>query len=97
MISMVFYIVFGLFDGYWKGEIEIISGSVQYYVFLNVFEVVLKLVFYEKVVVGKNFEYVIEVLWIDGQLLWFVCVYDEFMIQMDGEVWIDFIKFDYLL
>nr|WP_325099329.1 hydroxyquinol 1,2-dioxygenase [Burkholderia contaminans] len=49
---------------------------------------------YEKVVAGKNLEYVIEVLRTDGQSPWFACSHDEFVIQMDGEVRIEFIRLD---
>ena len=79
---------------YRKGEIEITSGSASHYVFSNVFEVASKSAPYEKVVAGKNLEYVIEVLRTEGQSAWFACPHDEFVILMDGEVRIDFIKLD---
>lgn len=94
MTSTAFHTVFGSLDGYRKGEIEITSGSAQHYAFSNVFEVASKSAPYEKVVAGKNLEYVIEVLRTDGQSPWFACAHDEFAIQMDGEVRIDFIKLD---
>ncbi|MDI9652943.1 hydroxyquinol 1,2-dioxygenase, partial [Burkholderia cenocepacia] len=95
MTSTAFHTVFGSLDGYRKGEIEITSGSAQHYAFSNVFEVASKSAPYEKVVAGKNLEYVIEVLRTDGQSPWFACAHDEFTIQMDGEVRIDFIKLDH--
>ena len=94
MTDTAFHTVFGLLDSYKKGEIEITSGSAQHYAFSNVFEVASKSAPYEKVVAGKNLEYVIEVLRTDGQSPWFACAHDEFVIQMDGEVRIEFIKLD---
>ncbi|MEY1589114.1 hydroxyquinol 1,2-dioxygenase [Burkholderia sp. Bmkn7] len=94
MTDTAFHTVFGSLDHYRKGEIEITSGSARHYAFSNVFEVASKSAPYEKVVAGKNLEYVIEVLRTDGQSPWFACSHDEFAIQMDGEVRIDFIKLD---
>ncbi|MFD1560958.1 hydroxyquinol 1,2-dioxygenase [Paraburkholderia silviterrae] len=94
MTETSFKTVFGSLDGYRKGEIEITSGRASHYVFSNVFEVASKSAPYEKVVAGKNLEYVIEVLRTEGQSAWFACAHDEFVILMDGEVRIDFIKLD---
>ncbi|CAB3764581.1 hydroxyquinol 1,2-dioxygenase [Burkholderia sp. MSh2] len=94
MTDTAFHTVFGSLDSYRKGEIEITSGSAQHYAFSNVFEVASKSAPYEKVVAGKNLEYVIEVLRTDGESPWFACAHDEFAILMDGEVRIDFIKLD---
>ncbi|CAB3753744.1 hydroxyquinol 1,2-dioxygenase [Burkholderia puraquae] len=94
MTDTAFHTVLGSLDSYRKGEIEITSGSAQHYAFSNVFEVASKSAPYEKVVAGKNLEYVIEVLRTDGQSPWFACAHDEFVIQMDGEVRIEFIKLD---
>lgn len=86
--------VFGSLEAYRKGEIEITSGDARHYVFSNVFEVASHSAPYEKVVVGKNLEYVIETLRTEGQSAWFACAHDEFAILLDGEVRIDFIKLD---
>lgn len=94
MTDTAFHTVFGSLDGYTKGEIEITSGSAKHYAFSNVFDIASKSEPYEKVVAGKNLEYVIEVLRTDGQSPWFACAHDEFAIQMDGEVRIEFIKLD---
>lgn len=92
MTDTSFHTVFGSLDGYRKGEIEITSGDARHYVFSNVFEVASRSAPYEKVVVGKNLEYVIETLRTEGQSSWFACAHDEFVILLDGEVRIDFIK-----
>lgn len=94
MTESSFHTIFGSLDGYRKGEIEITSGTARHYVFSNVFEVASRSAPYEKVVVGKNLEYVIEALRTEGQSAWFACAHDEFVILMDGEVRIDFIKLD---
>jgi hypothetical protein len=94
MTDAAFHTVFGSLDSYKKGDIEITSGSARHYAFSNVFEVASKSAPYEKVVVGKNLEYVIEVLRTEGESQWFACAHDEFAIQMDGTVQIEFIKLD---
>jgi hypothetical protein len=94
MTDAAFHTVFGSLDSYNKGNIEITSGSARHYAFSNIFEVASKSAPYEKVVVGKNLEYVIEVLRTEGESQWFACAHDEFAIQMDGEVQIEFIKLD---
>lgn len=86
--------VFGSLDSYQKGTIEITDGDARHYAFSNVFEVASQSTPFEKVVVGKNLEYVIEVLRAEGQSAWFTCAHDEFAILMDGEVRVDFIKLD---
>ena len=51
-----------------KGHAEIISGNVKHYVFSNMFDVASRSKPYEKVVVGKNLEYVMETLRAEGSL-----------------------------
>lgn len=85
---------FGSLEHHRKGSIEITSGDARHYVFSNIFEVASRSAPYEKVVVGKNLDYVIEVLRTEGQSAWFACAHDEFVIAMDGQVRIDFIKLD---
>ncbi|KWF60707.1 hypothetical protein [Burkholderia pseudomultivorans] len=94
MTDTAYHTVFGSLENYRKGEIEITSGSARHYAFSNVFDVASRSAPYEKVVAGKNLEYVIEVLRTEGQSPWFACAHDEFAIQMDGEVQIEFIKLD---
>jgi len=85
---------FGSLSDYRKGSVEIISGSPKHYVFSNLFEVASKAKPYEKVVVGKNLEYVIEAIRAEGASPWMTCAHDEFAVCMDGEVRIDFVKLD---
>src|SRR5262245_35756321 len=86
--------VFGSLAQYHKGAIEIISGSPKHYVFSNVFEVAAGSPPYEKVVVAKNLEYVIETLRAEGTSPWFACAHDEFTVCMDGTVDVHYLKLD---
>jgi len=84
--------VFGSLKDYTKGTIELVSGEARHYVFSNIFEVASKAQPYERIVVGKNLEYVQEVMRAEGVSPWFACGHDEFALCMDGEVTVDFIK-----
>ena len=84
--------VFGSLKDYTKGTIELVSGEARHYVFSNIFEVASKSAPYERIVVGKNIEYVQEVMRAEGVSPWFACGHDEFALCMDGEVTVDFIK-----
>ncbi len=78
--------VFGSLHNYQKGGVEIIDDDPRNYVFSNVFEVAEKSKPYERVAVGKNFEYVIEALRAEGTSPWYACAHDEFALVMDGKV-----------
>ena len=86
--------VFGSLKDYRKGSIEITQGSPRHYVFSNIFEVASNAAPYEKTVVGKNLEYVIETLRAEGVSPWYVCSHDEFAILMDGQAQVDFLALD---
>src|ERR1041385_1079838 len=86
--------VFGSLRDYQKGRIEIISDDPKNYVFSNVFEVAGKSKPYERVAVGKNFEYVIECLRAEGTSPWYACAHDEFALVMDGRVELRLLKPD---
>lgn len=86
--------VFGSLDNYRKGSIEVTQGDARHYVFSNIFEVAAGSAPYERVVVGKNLEYVVEAARAEGQSAWFTCSHDEFVISMDGEVRVDFVELD---
>ena len=94
MTSTAFKTVFGSLDNYQKGSVEIVKGKASHYVFSNVFEVAVRSAPYEKVVVGKNLDYVIETLRAEGRSPWFTCAHDEFAISMDGDIRVDFLKLD---
>lgn len=84
--------IFGSLDDYQQGEIELISGDVKHYTFSNIFAVASKSKPYEKVVVGKNLEYVMEAIRAEGTSPWYACSHDEFVIDMDGDITIELVK-----
>jgi hypothetical protein len=83
---------FGSLDRWEKGGVDVIADDPKNYVFSNVFEVASKAKPYEKVAVGKNFEYVIEVIRAEGTSAWRAPAHDEFALVMDGEVEIRLLK-----
>jgi hypothetical protein len=85
---------FGSLRDYRKGGVEIIDDNPKNYVFSNVFDVAAKSAPYERVAVGKNLEYVIEVARAEGVSGWYSCAHDEFVLCMDGEVEVHLIKLD---
>lgn len=84
--------VFGSITDYQKGSVEIVSGEPKHYVFSNIFEVASTSKPYERIVVGKNLEYVQEVMRAEGTSPWFGCGHDEFALCMDGEVEVEFLN-----
>jgi hypothetical protein len=86
--------VFGSLGNYQKGGVEVIDDDPKNYVFSNVFEVAGKSAPYERVAVGKNFEYVIEAVRAEGTSPWYACGHDEFALVMDGKVEISLLKPD---
>ena len=85
---------FGSLDGYVKGGIDVISGEAKHYAFSNVFEVASHAKPWEKIAVGKNMQYVLEVIRAEGTSEWRTCAHDEFPLCMDGEVTIELVKLD---
>jgi hypothetical protein len=83
---------FGSLEHFEKGSIEIINDDPKHYVFSNLFEVAKGSEPYQKVVVAKNIEYVIETLRAQGTSSWFAAAHDEFVIVMDGEVEVEFVQ-----
>jgi hypothetical protein len=85
---------FGSLRRYEKGGVEVISDDPRNYVFSNVFEVASRAKPFEKVAVGKNIEYVIEAIRVEGTSGWRAPAQDEFALVMDGEVEIRLTKLD---
>jgi len=86
--------VFGALNNFHKGGVEIINDDPKNYVFSNVFEVASKSKPYERVAVGKNFEYVIECVRSEGTSPWYSAAHDEFALVMDGKVEVRLVKLD---
>jgi len=91
---MQYQTAFGSLDNYQKGTIELINDKASHYVFSNVFEVAGKAKPYEKTVVGKNLQYVIETLRAEGDSPWFAASHDEFVVAMEGEIEVHYVKLD---
>ena len=89
-----FVTAFGSLGDYVKGDIEIINDDPRNYAFSNVFDVAARSAPYEKVVVAKNREYVIEALRAEGASDWFAADHDEFALIMDGSVEIELVKLE---
>jgi len=85
---------FGSLDKFDKGTIELINDKAKHYVFSNIFDVANRSKPYEKVVVGKNLQYVIETLRAEGDSAWFAASHDEFAVAMEGEIEVHYIKLD---
>jgi hypothetical protein len=90
-----FTTAFGSLASYVTGDIEIINDDVKNYAFSNVFDVAAQAAPYEKVVVAKNRQYVIEVLRAEGASEWFSAAHDEFALVMDGRIEIELVKLDF--
>ena len=86
--------IFASLDRFEKGGVEIIDDDVKHYAFSNVFEVANKSLPYEKVVVAKNMQYVLEAVRAEGTSSWFAASHDEFAILLDGELEVDFVALD---
>jgi hypothetical protein len=85
---------FGSLRHYEKGGVEVINDDARNYVFSNIFEVASRAKPFEKVAVGKNIEYVIEAIRVEGTSGWRAPAQDEFALVMDGEVEIRLLKLD---
>jgi hypothetical protein len=93
--GMVEYVTeFGSIHSYRKGGVQPIQDDPRKYVFSNIFEVAARSAPYERVVVGKNFEYVIEVARAEGDSPWYTAAHDEFALCMDGSVEVHLVKLD---
>src|SRR5438132_8273433 len=85
--SMTKYVTrFGSLKHYGKGGGEIIDDDPRRYAFSNMFEVASRSKPSEKVAVGKNMQYVLEVIRAEGTSEWRAAPHDEFALVMDGEV-----------
>ena len=77
---------FGSIEDYQSGGVMAIDDDPKNYVFSNIFEVAATSAPYERVAVGKNFEYVIEAIRAEGTSGWYTCAHDEFILAMDNEI-----------
>lgn len=85
---------FGSLNDYEKGWVRVIEDDPRHYAFSNVFEVAENSAPYERVVVAKNLQYVLETASAEGTSPWFATAHDEFAIVLDGDVDIHYVKPD---
>lgn len=83
---------FGSLSDFTKGSVEIIDDDPRRYAFSNVFEVASRSRPYERVAVGKNLDYVIEAVRVEGDSGWWTCAHDESALVLDGELEVMFLK-----
>jgi hypothetical protein len=86
---------FGSLQHYEKGRVDIINDDPRNYAFSNIFEVAASAAPYEKIAVGKNLKYVIEVMRAEGTSPWYTAAHDEAALIMDGEVEIRLVKLEH--
>jgi hypothetical protein len=77
---------FGSLGHFEKGGVEVIDDDPRHYTFSNMFEVASISKPYEQVAVGKNIQYVLEVLRAEGTSGWRTADHDQFALVMAGEV-----------
>jgi hypothetical protein len=85
---------FGSLADYEKGRVEVINDDPRHYAFSNIFEVASRSKPYEKIAVGQNMQYVLEVIRCEGISEWRAAGHDEFALVMDGEVEVRLVKPD---
>jgi hypothetical protein len=83
---------FGSLEHYEKGSVDVIDDDPKHYAFSNIFEVAAGAKPWEKIAVGKNMQYVLEVIRAEGTSEWRTCAHDEFPTCMDGEVTVELVK-----
>ncbi len=91
---MEYTTAFGSLDDYDKGGVEVINDDPRFYAFSNMFEVAANAAPYTKVAVGKNLEYVLEVIRAEGTSEWRATPHDEFALVMDGSMRIELVDPD---
>jgi hypothetical protein len=91
-VGITYETKFGSLANFDKGTIEVINDNPKNYAFSNMFEVAASSKPWEKVAVGKNMEYVLEVIRAEGTSGWRTCSHDEFPLCMDGEVTIELMQ-----
>lgn len=83
---------FGSIHHFEKGGVTVIDEDAKRFAFSNIFEVAAGSQPYERVCVGKNFEYVVESVRAEGTSDWYTAAHDEFALAMDDEVEVQLVK-----
>lgn len=84
--------VFASIDNYRKGGVECLNEDPKRYVFSNMYEVAATNKPYDRIVVAKNLDYAMEVCRAEGSSDWMACAHDEFVIAMDYDVVVHYLK-----
>ena len=84
--------MFGSLGHFEKGGVDVIDDDPRHYAFSNIFDVASNSAPWEKVAVGKNQEYVLEVIRAEGTSDWRSAAHDEFALVLDGVVTIELVK-----
>jgi hypothetical protein len=85
---------FGSLLDYEKGGVEAIDDDPKHYAFSNIFEIASLARPWEKVVVARNQQYVLEAVRAEGTSEWRTAAHDEFALVMDGTVEVDLVALD---
>lgn len=88
---------FGSLASYEKGKVELIADDARHYAFSNIFDVAATNPAWDRVAVGKNWEYVLEAVRAEGVSPWYTASHDEFAICMDDagtEVLVELVKLE---
>jgi hypothetical protein len=86
---------FASIDDYVKGGVKITGHEdPRHYAFSNLFEVARHARAYERVVVARNLEYVIEAVRAEGDSSWYLCSHDETALVMQGALTVRFVRPD---
>lgn len=84
--------VFASIDDYRKGGVQCLNEDPKRYVFSNIYEVAASNKPYDRIVVAKNLDYTIEACRAEGTSGWMACAHDEFVIAMDYDVEVHYLK-----
>jgi len=93
-MSAEYKTVFASIDNYQKGGIQCLNEDPKRYVFSNMYEVAATNAPFDRIVVAKNLDYTIECCRAEGTSDWYACSHDEFVVAMDYDVEVHYVKLD---
>ncbi len=93
-MSTEYKTVFASIDDYRKGGVQCLNEDPKRYAFSNLYEVAATNAPYDRIVVAKNLDYTIESVRAEGGSDWYVCAHDEFVVAMDYDVEVHYLKLE---
>lgn len=93
-MSSEYQTAFASIDSYTKGGVNIIDDKIKNYVFSNIYEVTATSKPFDRIVVAKNLDYTLEAVRAEGLSSWYACSHDEYVIAMDYEVEVSYLKLE---